>query len=125
MIPRDYEWFYKCNCSVSFNLKENVTRKTHLVKSRWPLKRNCTSESSHPYKILRGWRREATCSPEDFWLCTTETSYSSLLLSPVRVDNLGRTHSLSSNGDNDGNKKQKSLEFVFNGAFDMQDWDDF
>lgn len=26
-----------------------------------------------------------------------------------------------SNGGNDGKRKQKSLEFVFNGSFDMQD----
>lgn len=64
MIPRDYEWFYKCNCSVSFNLKENVTRKTHLVKSRWPLKRNCTAESSHPYKILEGTEERSHVLPK-------------------------------------------------------------
>lgn len=58
MILRDYEWFYKCNCSVSFNHKENVTTKTHLLKSGWSLKTNLIAECNHPYQLLEGGRGE-------------------------------------------------------------------
>lgn len=108
MIPRDYEWFYKCNCLASFNQKENVTRKTHLLKSRLSLKRNCTAECSHPYKILEGAEERSHTYPQKFLASHHQDLSLFTSITTWEKTKLGGTQPFSSNGGNDDNRKHNS-----------------
>lgn len=118
MIPRDYEWLHKHNCSVSFNHKENVIKKTHLLELGWSPKTNPIAGCNHPYQLLERGRGEKPSISQRFLALHHQNLSlftSSIAWSWVKPGQ----NSFSSNGGKDN--KAASTGMFSNGVFDMQD----
>lgn len=118
MIPRDYEWLHKHNCSVSFNHKENVIRKTHLLELGWSLKANPVTGCNHPHQLLEGGRGEKPSISQRF----LALHYQNLSLLTPSTDwswvKPGQ-NSFSRHGGKENITAGTGM--LLNGVFDMQD----